>query len=166
MVKEAVFIDEYLSNGYDTRKAVIKSKITTSNPARKGNEILNRPIVAKEISKRLEARTKDLFINETVIMNQLWQEATLKGPGSTQAGRVQALLHLGKHIGMFNTSKAVGIAGADKGTTINIMNYNNKEGKMIDTGTIVDTSEKKKIKEIVQIEVPKIEGVSIRKFDA
>lgn len=134
---EDLFIEAYLSNGYDRKAASQKANFKTENHARYGGAVLKRPQVQEELRKRIEKRKQEFFLDDMDIKLALWEEAHFKGKGSTQSGRISALVALGKAIEMFGTGKEADSAGAKKGLTINITNYGKEEAKQV-TGEVID----------------------------
>lgn len=123
---ETVFIEAYLSNGYNRKDAVLKSGLITDSPSAMGSRILARPAVQKEMQKRIEKKRSAFFVQELDVLEGLYREANREGKGSTQSGRINAWVAIGKHLGMFTENKGIpGVAAG--GTQINIVNYNSPQ---------------------------------------
>lgn len=125
--KESIFVDAYVSNGFDRRSALKVSGIKSDNPSAYAASVLKRPLVVAAIAKALDKKRSAFFVQELDILEGLYKEANLdKSKGGTQQGRVAAWTQIGKHLGMFDSKvrdlTAPGAGG--RGTTINIMNYN------------------------------------------
>ena len=121
---EELFLEAYLSNGYNRADAVRKAGYTVNNESTYGGKVLARPAVQKELQKRMDKARHSFFVQELDVLEGLYREANSHGKGYTQAGRINAWVAIGKHLGMFNEGKA-GAHGATAGTQINIVNYNN-----------------------------------------
>ena len=124
--KEVLFIDHYMTNGFDRKEAVKAAGFKTNTPGRYGANLLQRVAVQEEIDKRNESRASKFAVTELDVLEGLYREATLEGKGSTQNGRINAWVSIGKHLGMFQEKKQL---AANQGNTINIMNYNTGEVK-------------------------------------
>ncbi len=89
------------------------------------SELMDNEKIVEAVTEQNELQRKTMFYNEQDILEKLWEEATKEGKGSNQNGRIQALVHLGKHIGMWDDkSKALALAKEEKqGITYNIINF-------------------------------------------
>lgn len=133
---EILFIEDYLSNGYNRKAAVKAANFKASNPSRYGTQVLTRPQVQEELKKRIEEKRKEFFLDEMDVKAALWEEANFRGKGSTQSGRIQAIIALGKTIGMFSADKGTQDSGK-KGLVFNITNYGTESAKEV-TGEIIE----------------------------
>jgi hypothetical protein len=134
---EELFIERYLTNGYNKKDAVEHSGYKTDNPSRYGATILKRPVVQKELKRRIAEKRNEFFIEQHDIQLALWEEANFKGKGSTQSGRIQALIALGKTIEMFSDKKSDD--KGSKGISISITNYGDTQAKGV-TGQVIDAA--------------------------
>lgn len=83
-------------------------------------KILNSKAVSREINKRMADKDTSFWINENLIIKKLWAEATDYGQKSSQAARINALVWIGKHIGMWQEKQE---AEKDTRPVINITQY-------------------------------------------
>lgn len=132
---EELFLEAYLSNGYNRKEAVISAGAKTDKPQRHGTSLLQRPAIQKEMRKRIEKKRSAFFVQELDVVEGLYREANDRTKGSTQQGRISAWVNLGKHLGMFNEAGKQVPGLAHTGTQINIVNYNT-------TGKDIKLSEK------------------------
>ena len=125
--KEIVFVDAYVSNGFDRKAALRQSGIKSDNVPAYAASVLKRPLIIAAIAKKLEKKRNAFFVQEMDILEGLYKEANLeKSKGGTQQGRIAAWTQIGKHLGMFDSKvkELTAQNSGGKGTTINIMNYN------------------------------------------
>lgn len=122
---EELFVDAYCGeSNYNALDAYAKAGYAHNSHHAKNVaalEILRRPAVANAIRERISACKSSVWLTEDVIVNRLWEEATRTGTGSSHASRIQALVMLGKHIGMWQ-DKVLKDA-EEKTVTYNVVNY-------------------------------------------
>lgn len=161
--KEDMFLDAYISNGFKRREAIKAAGISCGDPSSYGATILKRPHVVEELTKRLDKRRTKFFVSELDIMEGLYKEATLeKNDGGTQQGRIQAWVHLGKQLGMFNDKvKELEARNKSSGTTYNIINYNAEPGSAASKEKIVEDT-KEAIEHMKPSEL--LEGVALASY--
>lgn len=82
-------------------------------------KILHSDAVTREINQRMANKDTAYWISDNVIIKQLWKEATDYGDRSSQAARINALVWIGKHIGMWQEKQQE----IDTKPVINITNY-------------------------------------------
>ena len=142
---EDLFLDAYISNGFNRRKAVKDAGIKCGDPSSYGARMLKKEHVQKELNIRLDKQRNKFFVSEMDIMEGLYKEAKLeKADGGSQQGRIQAWVHLGKQLGMFNDKVKELEAKGKGGTNIQIINYNapiSKEEPQALEGEIVSETE-------------------------
>lgn len=102
--------------------------------------------VMAAIKERMEERRATFWLKEENIMQKLWEEANREGKGSSHAARIQALVWLGKHLGMFQEGEQ-----RDLNISYNIVNYASPEkphelalngnGKFINIAVASDATE-------------------------
>ena len=83
-------------------------------------KILHSDAVTREINQRMVNKDTAYWISDNVIIKQLWKEATDYGDRSSQAARINALVWIGKHIGMWKEKVQ---ADEEQKPTIQIINY-------------------------------------------
>ena len=83
-------------------------------------KILHSDAVTREINQRMANKDTAYWISDNVIIKQLWKEATDYGDRSSQAARINALVWIGKHIGMWQEKQK---EEADTRPIINITTY-------------------------------------------
>lgn len=131
---EEMFLEAYVSNGYNRKEAVLSAGVKTDKASAYGTRLLARPAVQKAMRKKLDAKRQIFFVQELDVLEGLYREANFTGKGSSQSGRISAWVNIGKHLGMFQDNKQVpGLTNS--GTQINIINYNT-------TGEDIETSAK------------------------
>jgi len=158
--KEDLFLEAYMANGFNRRKAVTDAGIKCGDPSSYGATILNRDHVQNELAKRLQKKKNKFFVNEQDIMEGLYAEAQLqKNEGGSQQGRIQAWVHLGKQLGMFS-DRIKELEAKNGGTQINIINYNAPQGANPKKEKII-----KETKEAIEhIPAKEIEGVVVTNY--
>lgn len=135
---EKLYVRTYLSTFSHPRahEAVVPG---IKNP-REDNPYSRRENIQFHISLALQEKAEALLVTPEVIIEKLFKEAIREGAGSNHAARIQALVHLGKHLGMFQEKKE------DTTPIFNIINYSG-------TPISIENIEKPEIIE-VQDEVP------------
>lgn len=102
--KQEAFVDAFLSeeNLFNPIRAYLAAGYApNANNYREAMKVLNKKVVVREINRRMGELDTAFWINEKVIVRKLWEEATREGMGSSQAARINALVWIGKHIGMW-----------------------------------------------------------------
>lgn len=157
-----MFLDAYISNGFNRREAVKTAGVKCGDPSAYGARILKREHVVTEMTKRLSKKKGKFFVSEQDIMEGLYKEAQLgKDDGGTQQGRVQAWVQLGKQMGMFNDKvrELEARAKGNNGPQIQIINYNTPTSRAIEK-VVEDTKEA--LEHIAPSELP--EGISVTNY--
>lgn len=90
-------------------------------------KLLTNLNILEAIKEHREGMAEISQFSEEQIMKKLWGEANYYDEGATHAGRINALVWLGKHMGMFdpNTKRLAEAKSAKGGNTYNIINYSN-----------------------------------------
>lgn len=119
---EEAFVDAYVGEAnFDAVKAYsLAGYAYSSRPFTDAANVLRRVHVIRAIREALESSAKYQWITEDVIIQRLWKEATNDKKGSTQAARINALVWIGKHLGMWQERKE---ETGDKKPEIQIVNY-------------------------------------------
>lgn len=140
--KEELFVESFIGDGrFDPLKAYEAAGYSyTYKPYSEAMTILKRPAVIREITERIANPQGTPWINKGTIVQRLWEEATKEGRGSTHAGRINALVWIGKHLGMWQDKEAE----KEKETSIQIIQYGVPEEKMKETIENIPEVEKKK----------------------
>ena len=120
--KQKLFVEYYCSSAnFNAVEAARQAGYI--NPDRGASRILKVRSVAKAIESRLDTRAQAAWYSEDDVLKKLWEEAkTTEGRGNTQASRVNALVWLGKHIGMWK-EKIIEKDNGPKKIEYNIINY-------------------------------------------
>lgn len=84
-------------------------------------QLMGNPKIKKAIEERVLETKRRSWLTEDTILEQLWKEAQREGKGSSHAARINALVFLGKHIGMFREKEEQ--KGPQK-IEYNVVNYN------------------------------------------
>lgn len=113
-------------------------------------KILHSDAVTREINQRMANKDTAYWISDNVIIKQLWKEATDYGDRSSQAARINALVWIGKHIGMWQEKQQE----IDTKPIINITNYGVPEEEFKKRA-----SEPEVEKEVENVKLP--EGVQV-----
>ena len=91
------------------------------------NPYSSRENVQFYISEGLEEKAEAVELTSDKIIERLYKEAIREGAGSNHSARIQALVQLGKHLGLFQEKKEVQLP------TFQIINYGTKEEPTIPT---------------------------------
>lgn len=121
--QEEIFVEHFMESK-DPRAAVKAAGIKTDNVKQYAGKMLARTHIQEEIKKRQSVLTASLMVTEQDVIAGLLKEAQDTGPGTSQSGRINAWIALGKHLGMFESKKEGGKGGSG-GTVYNIVQYNN-----------------------------------------
>ena len=117
------FVEAFLGEAYfDPIKAyeLAGYSLTTYNKYTDSMKVLHSDAVTREINQRMADKDTAYWISDNVIIKQLWKEATDYGDRSSQAARINALVWIGKHIGMWQEKQK---EEADTRPIINITTY-------------------------------------------
>jgi phage terminase small subunit len=158
--KEQLFVEAYCgpANFNNTKAYELAGYGGTTSKKQNAYELINRPHVQKAIRERLEQRKNTYWLDENLILERLWEEANRVGNGSSHAARIQALVYLGKHIGMWQERVN---QHADQSVTYNIINYSEDPKKE----KIVKAIEQHK-KEVEEVKDTAIDlGVEIKNYN-
>lgn len=156
--KQAAFVDAFLSEEcmLDPIKAYDAAGYAHSyNKYSEAMKVLNSTTVVREINRRMAQLDTAFWINENIIIKKLWEEATNKDIGSSQAARINALVWIGKHIGMWQEKK---VEEKDTRPVINITNYGIDE-----KAAQKELTKPEVVKEANKVSLP--EGVVITQYD-
>ncbi len=126
-------------------------------------KLMTNPKIREKIEEHLEERKRRSWLAEDAILERLWKEAQRTGKGSSHAARINALVYLGKHIGMFREKEEK--TGPQK-IEYKIVNYNVPNVKQIEA-TIKDHKQEvleHKDDEIVKVNNPLPEGLVIKDY--
>ena len=134
--KEELFVEHYC--GTAQFNATQAADMAGYKDKREGSVILNRPHVAQAVRSRIEERKQKSWLSETQIMEKLWDEAHKEGQGTSHAARINALVWLGKHLGMWQEKKE---QQGETQITYNIINYDNDARVEKITNAIEDNRE-------------------------
>jgi len=120
--KEKLFVEAYCGEAnFDPKLARKLAGYSDHTRRDRAVAFLNKPHIAEAVGARMDRRRATAWYAEEDILKMLMSEATREGQGSTQSGRIQAIVYLGKHIGMFSDKKEE--KAVDQSTTINVINY-------------------------------------------
>ena len=116
------FVESFLGDSlFDPVKAYYAAGYAESfKPYAEAMRILSSQAVVNAIHKRMAAMDTKFWLNEDAVIRRLWKEATDEGRGTSQAARINALVWIGKHIGMWQDKVE---SQEDKQPIINITNY-------------------------------------------
>ena len=124
--QEKVFVEEYCGSANFNAVAAARSAGYRHHGHRdRSLALLKKPHIQRAIEGRIETRAAVAWYSEDDILKLLHKEATREGRGSSHAARIQAIVYLGKHIGMFREREKE--AAQDNSTNIQIVNYSNGE---------------------------------------
>lgn len=133
--QQLIFVEAYCSSTNFNGTAAAK-EAGYSTPATAANSLMNMDKIVKAIQDRLDERKKTFWITETDILERLWEEARNIGEGASHAARINALVWMGKHIGMWKNKEEK----EDTQVTYNIIQYNTPQIEQI-TKAIEDNRE-------------------------
>jgi hypothetical protein len=117
--KQQLFVDSFLG---EAEFNITKAGTIAGCPTRQAAHEMYK-------SRGVQSALKETF--QSKVLKRLWKEATNTEKGSTHQGRITALVHLGKHVGMFQEKKEQNTehTGA-KQVTYNIVNYDSSPKKL------------------------------------
>lgn len=103
--KMRLFVEEYLVD-MNASAACKRAGYVTSNPHKLGTQLLQHPLVKKEISKHLDERTERLSLSADYVIQKLISivEDTEKGNPSAA---LRGLELLGKHLGLYRDRQEI-----------------------------------------------------------
>ena len=151
------FVEAFLGEAYfDPIKAyeLAGYNLTTYNKYTDSMKVLHSDAVTREINQRMADKDTAYWISDNVIIKQLWKEATDYGDRSSQAARINALVWIGKHIGMWQEKQK---EEADTRPIINITNYEIPEKEFN-----IAVSDPKVIAEVDKVEL--FEGIVVEDY--
>ena len=95
---QEIFLQEYMVD-YNASRAILKAGYKTKNPNRLGTDLLNHPLIQKELSERTKERRERMELTVDYVVNKLVSIVE-----ETEAGNPNAALRglelLAKHLGM------------------------------------------------------------------
>lgn len=118
--KEELFVEYYCTTANGVAAEAARQAGYGDDLVIGSYKILKRPQIQKAIERWRESRRKTFWVSETEILERMWQEANYFDQGATHAGRISALVHLGKHLGLFSEKPK---EAQGSGNTYNIINY-------------------------------------------
>jgi len=124
--KQEDFVDAFIESNFDPVQAFKAAGYSDSSGKwmyQKAIEQLRKPVIVNAIKERLTKASPAHWITEDQIISKLWKEATDYGSKSSQAARINALVWIGKHFGMFQEKQKQ----EEKEVTYNIINYSDYE---------------------------------------
>lgn len=126
---QSKFIDEFLGDClFDPVKAYYAAGYAESfKPYAESMRILSSKVVIHHLHKRMAEMDTKFWLNEDAVIRRLWKEATDESRGTSQAARINALVWIGKHIGMWQEKVA---SQEEKQPIIQITNYGLDEQKV------------------------------------
>lgn len=141
---EQLFVEYYCTeaNGNATEAARMAGYSESSSKI--AAKFLKKPKIAKAIDAWRESRRVHFRISPNKIMERMWEEANFFGDGATHAGRINALVNLGKQMGLFEQKKQE--QAKETGNTYNIINYSQADPM----AKKVKEAVKKKEKEVIR----------------
>lgn len=119
---QEAFVDAFIETNFDVIKAFEAAGYRDSQSNfrfQAAIRLLKTKAISEAIQERLTNATPAHWITEDIVINKLWREATDYGKGSSQAARINALVWIGKHFGMFAEKKT----SEESDVTYNIINY-------------------------------------------
>lgn len=124
-------------------------------PKQKVNRLNKDPRILEALEHRQEINKFRVSYTEAEVLDRLWQEAHVEfGPGNTQAARINALVWLGKGIGMFKEKVE---KEEDKGNVYQIVEYHDPDfkkkvqDKIKQTDGVAEAAEEAELPEGIEI---------------
>ena len=151
--KQVKFVEAFLGDCYfDPLKAYKAAGYSqnTYNMYSEAMNVLHSNAVSREINRRMAEKDTAYWISDNIIIKQLWKEATDYGDKSSQAARINALVWIGKHIGMWAEKQQE----VDTKPVIHITNYGVPEAEF--KKAVKDTDAEK---EVENVQLP--EGIQV-----
>ncbi len=100
-----LFVDEYMVD-LNATKAIVRAGYKTTNPNRRGTELLRHPLVQQEIEKRMKDRQDRLELSAEYVINKLVDIVEHTEKGNPQAA-LRGLELLGKHLGLYKDRQEI-----------------------------------------------------------
>jgi hypothetical protein len=142
--KQEDFVDAFIEYDFDPVKAYQAAGYfdnTGKWSYHKALETLSKPVVVQAIKERLTKSAPSHWMSEDIIIKKLWKEATDYSGKSSQPARINALVWIGKHFGMFQEKQKQ----EEKAAMINIVNYSiprEQVVKAIQTPEVLEAAQK------------------------
>jgi len=102
---QLAFIDEYFVD-LNASKAVLRAGYKTNNPNRVATELLNHPLVLREIESRQTARRERLELSADYVIHKLIDIVESTDKNNPQAA-LRGLELLGKHLGLYRDRQEI-----------------------------------------------------------
>ena len=119
--QQGLFVEAFCSSPtFNATQAAKDAGYAEASAHIRGWKLLQKPNIQKAITKRLAKRKEAFWIKEDIILKKLWEEATNTDRGSSHAARINALVWLGKHLGMWQERIPV---SEESQITYNVINY-------------------------------------------
>ena len=158
--QQNLFVEAFCSSPtFNATQAAKDAGYADASAHIRGWKLLQNSKIQKAITKRLAKRKEAFWIKEDIILKKLWEEATNTDRGSSHAARINALVWLGKHLGMWQDRVPV---QEDNKITYNVINYSDN-GEL--KNKIVDKIEENKEEVEQQKDKSLPEGVVLLNYD-
>jgi phage terminase small subunit len=138
--KEARFVEFYCTDANGVATEAARMAGYTSESARGAGKLLKKEHIARAIDAWRENRARRFRIAPNQILERMWEEANFFGDGATHAGRINALVNLGKQMGLFEQKKLD--QAKNVGNTYNIINYSDADPMTKKVTEAIKTKEK------------------------
>jgi len=99
--KQQAFVDEYLVD-MNATQAAVRAGYSEHTARSKGSSLLTKVDIRKAVTEAQARRGERVAVTQDDVIQGLLFEA--RNMGGTPAARVAAWVHLGKHVGMFNST--------------------------------------------------------------
>lgn len=119
--QQELFVEAFCSSPtFNATQAAKDAGYSETSAHIRGPKLLQNPRVQKAIDKRLEKRKTAFWLKENTVLEKLWEEATRTAGNASHAARINALVWLGKHIGMWREKVE---ETEEAKITYNVINY-------------------------------------------
>lgn len=103
--KMRLFVEEYLID-LVASKAVLRAGYKTNNPTKLGTQLLNHPLVKREINKHVDARSERMALSADYVIQKLMNIVEDTESGNPSAA-LRGLELLGKHLGLYRDRQEI-----------------------------------------------------------
>lgn len=129
--QQIMFAEYYVTTAnFNAAEAARQAGYSDSDISNRAYKMLQNPQIIEIIQEKLERKKAVAFYSEEDILRKMYEEATNYSEGASHASRINALVWLGKHIGMWNDKlkeKELAVQNQGGPASITIINYSTGE---------------------------------------
>lgn len=161
--REQLFVEYYCTESNGSARDAARRAGYSDGGIANASKMLKKEPIQHYIEEWRADRKHHFRISENKILERMWEEANFSGEGATHAGRINALLHLGKHLGMFEKKPQ---KEEKRGHTYNIINYSTADPMADRISKAVKQKEKEVIEALEHSEEVEVKDYSKEADDA